>query len=415
MKKVLFRFTFVYLLLFILPFPLEDIPGVAAVGRVYHGAWHALVTRVGARVFGLEVVIALHNGSGDTTYKYLRALCCLAAAGAAAILWTLIDRRRLNYTRLHLALTIYLRFFLASAMVFYGALKLFPAQFPEPSLERLVEPFGDASPMGLLWTFMGASRSYNLFAGAGEVLGGLLLTSRRTTLLGALISAGILGNVVALNYSYDVPVKLYSSTLLGIALYLVALDWRRLANLFVLNRPTQPVVLRPPLGRKWLRYGIVLARTSLVAAYVCLCLSRAYHAARSETGPATRPPLYGIWNVETFTVDGKDRPPLLTDEGRWRRVIFDSRHLIAIHMMNDSRRHYGLEIDPSRHVFTLSTRTGRPRKTVLTYEQPETGVLSVEGVWDGRRVRARLRRVDRAGIPLLNRGFHWISEKPFNR
>ena len=47
----------------------------------------------------------------------------------------------------------------------------------------------------------------NRFIGAGKLLGGLLLTTRRTKLLGALVSFGVLGQVAMLNFSYDVPVN----------------------------------------------------------------------------------------------------------------------------------------------------------------------------------------------------------------
>lgn len=43
-------------------------------------------------------------------------------------------------------------------------------------------------------------------------------------------------NVVVLNFSYDVPVKLYSSHLLALALFLAAPEFRRLANVFLFNR-----------------------------------------------------------------------------------------------------------------------------------------------------------------------------------
>ena len=57
-----------------------------------------------------------------------------------------------------------------------------------------------------------------MFAGFAEVLGGMLLFWRRTTLLGALILTGVLVNVVApqLRLS-DVPVKLCSLHLLAFA------------------------------------------------------------------------------------------------------------------------------------------------------------------------------------------------------
>jgi hypothetical protein len=78
----------------------------------------------------------------------------------ATIAWSLVDRKRRNYTRLHEWLRVYVRFALGVTMIGYGSYKVIQSQFPPPSLDRLLQPFGDASPMGLLWTFMGASGSY---------------------------------------------------------------------------------------------------------------------------------------------------------------------------------------------------------------------------------------------------------------
>jgi len=69
--------------------------------------------------------------------------------------------------------------------------------------------------MGLLWTFMAASKGYQIFTGAAEVLGGILLLWKRTTTLGALTVFGVMANVMALNFFYDVPVKLLSTHLVN--------------------------------------------------------------------------------------------------------------------------------------------------------------------------------------------------------
>jgi hypothetical protein len=50
-------------------------------------------------------------------------------------------------------------------MIGYGSYKVIQSQFPAPTLLRLLEPYGQSSPMALLWTLMGASKSYNLFTG----------------------------------------------------------------------------------------------------------------------------------------------------------------------------------------------------------------------------------------------------------
>src|SRR6202035_2551729 len=179
-KRALFRFVFAYLVLYNFPFPLDYIPYVGMIASPYQELWNALVPWVGRHLFHADASV-LPNGSGDTTYNYVQVFCFLAIA---SIVWTIRDRKRAHYARLHEGLRIYVRFALAAAMISYGAGKVIKSQFPDPSLDRLLQPYGDASPMGLVWTFMGSSTAYTFFAGAAEMIGGLLLTVRRTTLLG---------------------------------------------------------------------------------------------------------------------------------------------------------------------------------------------------------------------------------------
>jgi hypothetical protein len=413
-KRLLFRFTFAYLVLYILPFPLGFASGMASLVQPYTDLWNALVPWVGKHVFRVEITVR-PNGSGDTTYNYVQVFCFLVLATAAAAVWTLFDRRRPGYPRLYEWLRVYVRFSLATTMIFYGAVKVIKSQFPNPSLERLVQPFGDASSMGLLWAFMGASAPYNVFAGAGEMLGGLLLTARRTTLLGALVCVAVLGNVVMLNFSYDVPVKLFSLHLLAMAVFLAAPDLGRLVNFFVLHRPAPPAELRPLLPWKWAHRAALVLRTALVVGFVGFALLRAQEARKTWGDLRPRPPLYGIWRVEEFAVGGKARPPLVTDEGRWRRVIFDHPHMLAIQHMSDSRQRYRLELNAGEHTLSLSKQGDKEWKATFTYRETEPDRLVLEGTFDGQAVRAELRRVDEARFLLVNRGFHWINEYPFNR
>jgi hypothetical protein len=416
-KRLLFRFTFAYLVLYTLPFPLGLFPSEAGGKTVvgwYIDLWNALVPWVGKHVFQVEITVR-PNGSGDTTYNYVQVFCFLVLAATAAAAWTLLDRRRSSYVRLHEWLRVYVRFSLATTMIFYGAVKVIKSQFPNPTLDRLVQPFGDASPMGLLWTFMGASASYNVFSGAGEMLGGLLLTARRTTLLGALVCIGVLSNVVMLNFSYDVPVKLFSCHLLAMAVFLAAPDLRRLADVLVLNRPAAPEELRPLLPWKWPHRAALVLRTALVVGFVGFALLQAQQARRAWGDLRPKPPLYGIWNVEELTVDGKARPPLITDEGRWRRVIFDHPQLLAVQHMSGSRQRYRLELNAEEHTLSLSKQDDKEWKAKLTFSEPEPGLLVLEGEFEGQAVRAKLRRADEGQFLLVSRGFHWINEYPFNR
>ncbi len=413
-RRVLFRFLFIYLGLYNLPFLGQYIPGAEVILGPYQELWHRAAQGVGRILFGVEITV-FTNGSGDTTYDYVQMFCLFVLAAALAALWSLLSRGQNGYPRLGRALRVYVRFMLAAAMITYGAVKIIPSQFPSPSLDRLIQPFGDASPMGLLWTFMGASASYSIFAGAGEILGGLLLTTRRTTLLGALVCIGVLANVVMLNFSYDVPVKLYSSHLLAEAVFLAAPDLKRLIDFFVLGRGATPLQLRPLLGRKWLDRTVVVLRTLLVAGFTALWLYNAHQMRQQYGDLSPRSPLYGIWNIEEFTINGRARPPLLTDATRWRRLIFDHPGMMAVQLMSDSRQRYLLQLDAKARTLTLTRRDDPAWKATLTYEQPEDRLLTLTGKIDGHEIRAKAWRIDEHDFLLRSRGFHWINEYPFNR
>lgn len=414
-KRVLFRFTFVYLVLYNLPVFLELFPfTIRFVDQPYQELWNALVPWLGRHLFHVDITVQ-PNGSGDTTYNYVQVVGFALLAAMAAAVWTVLDRKRASYRRLYEWLRIYVRFSLAFILLGYGVAKVINTQFPAPFLSRLLQPFGEASPMGLLWTFMGTSSAYTIFGGAAEMLGGLLLTVRRTTLLGALVSIGVMTNVVMLNFCYDVPVKLFSMHLLLMAIFLAAHDWRRLANLFLLNRPVTPVAERPLFARQGLDRGALVLRTLLVTGITGYSLFQGWQMSKQYGDLAPKPPLYGVWNVEEFETDGRVRPPLLTDESRWRRVVFDFPGFIGIEPMVESRKAYRLELDSVRHKLTLSKGRDPKWKSILSYQQPKPEILLLSGTYEGQKVRARLHRTDSSKFLLTSRGFHWINEYPYNR
>jgi hypothetical protein len=83
--------------------------------------------------------------------------------------------------------------------------------------------------------------------------------------------------------------------------------------------------------------------------------------------------------------------------------------------MSDSRQRCGLELDDRAITMALTKRDDPAWKTGFSYTRPEPGLLAMEGTLDGRKIRARLRRADTSDFRLRSRGFHWITEYPFNR
>jgi uncharacterized membrane protein YphA (DoxX/SURF4 family) len=418
--RIAFRFAFVYFLLDTLyvPFHLLPIPPFLQVSEMYNSLWSATVPWVSRHVLHLSHDFAMDYlntaaGSKDTTYAYVQVLCYLVIAALATMIWSLLDRRRCSYEWLHKWFTVYLRLYLATVMIPYGVAKLVPAQFPPPSLSKLLETYGESSPMGLMWTFMGASRLYSFFGGATEVLAGLLLVVPWLATLGALVCIGIISNVLMLNLGYDIPVKLVSIHLILIAGWVVVPDLKRLADFFVLNRRVEPAPAHPLFRRRWLN-GVAIALQ--VAFGVVLLTYNLYHTGRrTEQAIQTRGtvPLYGIWSVDEFKIDGAVRPPLLTDPTRWHRIIIESAGDAAVQPMSGPVEYRYLQVDERNHRFTL-TRYGS-QQAKFTYESPQPDVLILTGKIGEQPVNAILHKEDESKFLLNGRGLHWIQEFSVNR
>ena len=227
-KSMAFLFLFVYIILwsnssqFLFTFLLEPL-------------WQKVIPWFASLVGHPTEISIFTNGSGDTTYNYYQVLFFAIVALIVDTGITFLDRYRDNYETLLRWLTVFIRYYLAAQLINYGLVKMFYLQFTAPSAYRLEQPLGEFSPMGLLWTFMGFSKGYTIFTGAAEFIAGLLLLSRRTTTLGALASFGVMVNVMFLNYCYDVPVKLLSTHMVFLSLFLIAQDGKRLIQLFITN------------------------------------------------------------------------------------------------------------------------------------------------------------------------------------
>ncbi|HEV2845890.1 MAG TPA: hypothetical protein VG477_13640, partial [Thermoanaerobaculia bacterium] len=312
--------------------------------------------------------------------------------------------------------TVFLRFVLVITLFSYGAAKGFPTQFPTLRLYRLRQTFGEISTMRILWTFMGASTTHVVLTGLAETLGALLLIPRRTRLLGALVSLGIFTNVLMLNLSYDVCVKLFSFHLLAASVLLTAPDLRRLASLFVLDREVEPAEHRPLFAKASANRWAAIVWTVFLAGYGVFWMSKSY--VDSRTPPrgsfAPRSPFYGIWNVEEMVVDGVVRPPLLTNRERWRRVVFDHPEYFAVQLMEGGKNHL-LTLDTGKKTLALTNRGDPKLQSVLSYRQPSPEAMVLEGIYEGRRLQVRLRKRDMKELRLVSRGFHWVNERPFNR
>lgn len=415
--RVAFRFCFVYftgyvfttqmlggLLVFLkweVP-PLEELPPV-----------RNFVTWIAVHVFRISRPLVISgSGSGDKTFNWIAAFCLLVVACIGTATWAALDRRRSNYASLHKWFHLFLRFAAGSTMLVYGMVKVFPLQMPAPFLTRLVEPFGEFSPMGVLWASIGASPAYERFAGGAELAAAACLFVPKLWLVGALILLADSIQIFTLNMTYDVPVKLFSFHLILMSLVLLAPEWRRLSNVLVLNRTAGPSEQTPLFHGLMARRMATVAQIALGICLIGVNVASARRSWYSYGGGAPKPPLYGIWDVDTMLIDETERAALLTDSDRWRRLIVQNANGVSFQAMDGRLVFYGSTTDETTKTITLR----RPGNlTRLNFDRADPTHLSINGEIDGRNIRVALHLLDHSKFLLFNRGFNWIQEYPFNR
>jgi uncharacterized membrane protein YphA (DoxX/SURF4 family) len=428
-QRFFFRFFCSFFLIYIFPFPLDSFPFVTeltslnakltawytAIFEAYTNAWHVIIPWAGSHLLHLKNPITIFtNGSGDTTYDFVLLLTYFSLAILSAIAWSILDRRRTSYSTALYWIRVLVRYYLAINMLTYGFYKVFHLQMPFPYLTQLVQPFGDKSPMGLAWSFVGYSKAFSEFTGWGEVVGGVLLFFRRTTTLGALLSAVVMGNIVAINFCYDVPVKLFSSMLFLMSVFLAAPDAKRLSAVFLYNRSTEPYNQYYTLPKRWQRITRVILKWVFILYSVYSSLHGVLEGVKQYGDDSPKTALYGIYNTDLFVNNRDTIPPLTTDTTRWKQLIVQFEKYSVVKMMNDSIRRYNFLVDTSKKTVSAFFDTDTLHKAEFHYYQ-DTAWLNLEGKLRDDSLHIRLKKYDVQSFRLVNRGFHWINEYPFNR
>jgi hypothetical protein len=377
---------------------------------------HYIIPWIGRHILHLSYEITVFtNGSGDTTYDYVIVFSIFALAVLGTFVWSLLDRKRSHYSTLYYWLTVAIRFYVGLMLINYGLAKVIRLQFPSPEIYRLTQEYGDSSPMGLAWTFLGFSDGYNFFMGVAEIAAVLLLF-RRTMTFGAIITLMTTANVMAVNYFYDVPVKILSTVLVGMTLFLLLNDARRLFRFFFTGEAVRlPVIKAPGIKTPWLR----IAKWSikcLVAGYALIygtIAALGYKKLYGEDAP--KPRLYGLYIVDTF-IAGKDTlPPLTTDTVRWSRLLIEYKEYANVRYMNDSSAIFLTMLDTAAQRIDFTLMDNAQVKYSFRYKVSGSDSLYLNGTLQNDSVTVLLKKKSIKDFRLMNRGFNWINEYPYNR
>lgn len=354
------------------------------------------------------------TGSGDTTMAYISLFVQTALAVLGTVLWSILDRKQASYNKLFYWFLVLVRIFLIFFLLSYGFSKIFKTQFPEPFLNRLIQPIGEMSPMGLAWTYMGHSEGFNLVVGFFEALGGFLLIPRRTQTLGALVTSGVMFQVFLMNMFFDIPVKIFSFHLLIMALFIFSIDARRFINVFIHNKATRIHEFYNPIKDKLYHKIIFWFKVCATVILVGLMTYQGYERERGPYGDKREtPPFYGIWEVKIFTLNGDTIPPLISKDNRWRYLVIDKKNSAMIKHTNGTPEYLEFKVDSLEQNVTIKSYQWEKEESFSIHKQDS--ILMLDGSIYDNKIKAQFKAINLSKMELINRGFHWVNEYPYNR
>lgn len=326
-KKIAFRVAFIFFISISIPNSVEWYK------HVIHIDWTNLHYRdlYDVARFGSGINLFGNTLFGSSLNGYANWIITFIISMVAGLAWTLIDRRRKSpakeYNVLYYWLRVVVRYRAGIGIIGFGFTKLLPVQMPYPSEALLNTDFGDFTAQKIYWLSIGIVPWYQVFAGIVEVAAGTLLFFRKTTLIGAALLFGALGDIVYVNFAYDGGVHGYSTYFVLLSGFLLVHYIPQLYSLLIEERLTLPVYYYPSFAKAWQKYTRISlkAGTIVIFLFVLFYLQLINFWYDPYKQPSTKgvKQLRGYYNVTKFKINNEEIPYSPVDSVRWSEVTFE--------------------------------------------------------------------------------------------
>jgi hypothetical protein len=360
-----------------------------------------LISFISANLFGRPLPDSRIYSDSTSMYILVLALFVLSLITASLVpQWKKWPEHRSKVMRFIYRLCQY---YLALLLLKYGVDKIFKNQFYLPEPNTLYTPLGELEKDILYWSSMGTSHFYSVFMGMLEAIAAIFLLFRKTKLMGMLISLVVMLNVVAVNFGFDIGVKVYSLFLLFITLYLLNPFAARLYLFLTQQKTTGPVSAAPGKktfwisSLKWLVIGLIL----LEAVYPFL------KTMVFNGDSARRPRLHGAYEVRTM-IRGNDT--LYPGDFPFKRFFFHRDSYMIFQDQQENMKDYKFSFDYN-NADTVTLIDYDMSKTCLYIDYPEQeDMITIKYIKNGQLSHLTAKKLDWRNLPALKKGFHWTTD-----
>lgn len=255
----------------------------------------------------------------------------------------------------------------------YGWNKVVKLQFylPEPNIAY--SPLGKLSKDIAYWSVVGSSYSYTVILGIVELLVAIMLLFKRTQFLGSILAIGVFAQVVLVNFSFDISVKLLALSLLIFSIAYsccFAVQWKNVFGFPAL------VVLKQDSAKK------LMLKWSFVVLVVLEVSVSSFVAMNFNDDKTPRLPHHGAYEVK-----GSEQI---------KRVFIHRHQFLIVETTNGNFSDYPIDISNRNEYVT------RNREMICNWKRRELIVL---------QDTFKLKLIPYKELPLFENSFHWTSDE----
>ncbi|MBD2769893.1 hypothetical protein IC235_18545 [Hymenobacter sp. BT664] len=252
---------------------------------------------------------------------------------------------RASWQKTHLYLFTFSRYFLATIILMYAFGKIVGTQFSsQPSVYD--RPVSSLSGFELTWFYYGYSYWYGMFLAGSQITAALLLFFRRTTRLGVMLYLAIIGNIVVLDFAYDIEGAKGMAVLLTVlALFVFLSEWRVFYQYFLAEPAAFEGMEQPIWFNRTRRVKLVYIAAVFLGFWALTTTLKTKYMAQNQ--------FYGTWQVQ-----GR--------EPAWNRLHFEAANTFSLYEPGQAKpsRQGFYRFNDARHELTLQVEppSSRPQR-----------------------------------------------------
>ncbi len=368
-----------------------------------------LVQYTGQSIFGLEKGF-IYQITSDSKGLWVHLFNLLLISTTLGVLVTPMLATRIQADKVYYWIHTFLCYYIVLQLLLYGFNKVFKYQFFLPEPNTLYTTIGETPRDLLFWSLMGSAYGYTVFGGLLEVGAGLLLLFKKTRLLGGLVAIGLFTNVVAINFGFNISVKVYSSCYLLFSLLIVFPQAKRLHAFLIQDQWVPITTWRPTFLLKNHKIVYLATKTFVISLLLLESIYPYWEANSFNDDTQPRPTFHGAYDVGNFVQNGISYPALSAYNNRWKKVFVHRRGYWIIQYQDGRMQDYQFNWDSSHQLFALE-HTHTQEQTLLQYKKTANGALELTGEMEGKSLQIFLSPLDWEKLPLLQNEFHWTIDE----